>query len=165
MREKIWSNFIRTKYQALYLCQFNAYIRTIDRLANIILALTSSGSIGGWLIWKDQPLVWASILGVAQLINIVKPFLPYLKDKEQLAETYIFYETLHLDYERLWIEFETSTNEDQATDKYFQLKNKELIILDKLKNIKVNNYTNIERQARGEWAEYLRSNYNINVED
>lgn len=165
MRDKIWSNFIRTKYQALYLSHFNSYIRTFDRAVNIVLAITSSGSIGGWLIWKEYPYVWASILGVSQLINLVKPHLPYLKDKEQLAETYIFYETLHLDYERLWMEVEDTENESSLTDKYFQLKDKELQVLDKLKNIKVNNYNKIETLARQEWAEYLRSNYNVIIQD
>jgi hypothetical protein len=165
MREKIWSNFIRTKYQALYLCYFNAYIRTFDRVANIIIAIASSGTIGAWLIWKQYPIIWASILGISQVTNIIKPLLPYLKDKEALAESYIFYETLHLDYERLWIEYEADEDEQTATSKYFQLKDKELQVIDKLKSIKVNNYKKIERLARTEWADYLQSNYNVTIQD
>lgn len=165
MREKIWSNFIRTKYQALYLSHFNAHIRTFDRIANIIIAIASSGTIGAWLIWKQYPIIWASILGISQVINIIKPLLPYLKDKEALAESYIFYETLHLDYERLWIEYEADEDEQTATSKYLQLKDKELQVIDKLKSIKVNNYKKIERLARIEWANYLQSNYNVTVQD
>ncbi|MDW3192947.1 MAG: hypothetical protein R8G66_11305 [Cytophagales bacterium] len=165
MREKIWGNFIRTKYQALYLSHFNSYIRTFDRIANVTVAIASSGTIGAWLIWKEYPIVWASILGASQLTNIIKPFLPYLKDKQTLAESYIFYETLHLDYEKLWSEFETNEDEKMATEKYFQLRDKELQILDKLKSIKVNNNKKVERLARNEWANFLSSNYNVTVED
>ncbi|MEQ9442396.1 MAG: hypothetical protein RIG62_25375 [Cyclobacteriaceae bacterium] len=164
MRDKIWYNFIRSKYQAIYLCYFNSYLRTIDRVLIIITTVSSSGSIGGWLIWTHVPYLWASILGVAQLINIIKPLLPYLKDKEQLSETYIFYETLHLDYEKLWIEFEASEDVNAASKKYFELKEKELQILGKLKNIRVNNYKKIERLARRDWAEYLSINYDVKVE-
>ena len=88
-----------------------------------------------------------------------------MKDKQTLAESYIFYETLHLDYEKLWSEFEANEDEKTATEKYFQLRDKELQVLDKLKSIKVNNYKKIERIARNEWANFLSSNYNVTVED
>ena len=144
---------------------FNSYVRAFDRGFNITVAIASSTSIGGWLIWQQIPYLWASILAIAQIVNIVKPFLPYLKDKEQLAETYIFYETIHVDYEKLWTEYESSKNESEASEKYFKLKDKELIILDRLKNIRVNNYKKIEKLARPEWADYLLINYNVKAED
>jgi len=117
------------------------------------------------LIWKQYPVIWTSILGISQVTNIIKPLLPYLRIKEVLAESYIFYETLHLDYERLWIEYEADEDEQTTTSKYFPLKDKELQVIDKLKSIKVNNYKKIELLARTEWADYLKSNYNVTVQD
>jgi hypothetical protein len=98
------------------------------------------------------------------LLRRIMPFLPYLKDKEKLSETYIFYETLHLDYEKLWAEFEKNEDEEKANDKYFELKNKELTILDKIKDFKVNNYKKIERLVRIEWADYLQTNFNTKID-
>ena len=44
---------------------------------NIFLAVTSSGSIGGWVIWDKYSFLWAFIIAASQVINVVKQFLPY----------------------------------------------------------------------------------------
>ena len=41
------------------------------------MALSSSAAIGGWLVWKEIPYLWAVIIGASQILQTVSPLLPH----------------------------------------------------------------------------------------
>jgi hypothetical protein len=49
----------------------------IDRFLKIVLAITSSSSIGAWAIWNEYSWIWAGIIAFSQVITAITPFLPY----------------------------------------------------------------------------------------
>lgn len=49
----------------------------IDRFLKVVLAITSSSSIGAWVIWNEYSWVWAGIIAFSQVITAITPFLPY----------------------------------------------------------------------------------------
>jgi hypothetical protein len=51
----------------------------VQRLINVLLAITSSGAIAAWAVWKEFPVVWAAVIAISQVITAVKPLLPYEK--------------------------------------------------------------------------------------
>lgn len=50
---------------------------SVDRGLKIALAITSSSSIGAWVIWNHLSWVWAGIIAFSQVISAVNPYLPY----------------------------------------------------------------------------------------
>lgn len=61
-------NFIELKLQQA---------ETIDRRIKIFLAITSSSSIGGWVIWQEYSIFWAFLIATSQVITAILPHLPY----------------------------------------------------------------------------------------
>jgi hypothetical protein len=55
-------------------------------MINVFLAITSSGAIAAWVVWKQFPYIWAGIIAVSQVITAIKPYLPYEKRIEGIYE-------------------------------------------------------------------------------
>ena len=48
-----------------------------ERRTNTILAVTSTGSLGIWAVFKQFPLLWSGIIVVTHLIGATSKFLPF----------------------------------------------------------------------------------------
>jgi hypothetical protein len=162
MRDKTWHSMIAAKYKAIYLSYFNAFVRNGDRLLEAVVVITSSGGIGGWLVWVHIPYLWASMIGAAQIVKLLKPLLPFLKDMDDLADIYFFYEELHLEYEKLWMVLEVEgCTEEEITRRYFALRDHELEHQKKIRHFKVPRYKKLDKKTEADWKEYLRLNYQL----
>lgn len=165
MRNRIWQNLIRTKFQSIYLCHFNEFIRTCDKVVGFFMAFTSSAGVAGWLIWANYPNVWACIIGASQVVNMVKPYLPYVKHEDLLGDNYIFLEEIHLKIDKLWSNIERDKiSEDEAHDLFYEILEEENAFLQKTKGLKVATLPWIEKKAREEWGDYLYINYHVLIE-
>ena len=49
----------------------------IERVLKIILAITSSSSIGAWVIWNHLSWLWAAIIAFSQVVTAINPYLPF----------------------------------------------------------------------------------------
>jgi hypothetical protein len=78
----------------------------------IFIAIVSSGSIASWAIWQSLAALWATIIAASQLVNAVKPYLPYERRLKQLPPLAIALDNLFLDAERRWF----AVAEGQLTD-------------------------------------------------
>jgi hypothetical protein len=43
----------------------------------VLRAVASSGSIAGWVIWREYAFVWASIIAASQLADALREAIPY----------------------------------------------------------------------------------------
>lgn len=71
-----WMQFKQYKENCFYL---HAYIAKDERhewWRSFALAIGTSSAIGGWLVWKDVPYVWAVIIGVTQILQVASPLFP-----------------------------------------------------------------------------------------
>lgn len=150
---------IEAKYKAIYLVYFNSFVRTGDRMIEGLIILTSSGGIGGWLIWQDIPYVWAALIGAAQLTKLLKPVLPFLKEKEELADAYRFYEDHYLEYEELWDAMERSSLSEDVSVAYYRLRRKEVEQVGRMKDLRVPGFFLIRRQTERIWNQFLQLNF------
>ncbi len=75
----------------------------------VILAVGTSGTIGGWAIWKQGvgPGVWAAVAGFVALIAILKPLLQLSKAIERYSKLFIGYTELHNELQRVVLEVQT----------------------------------------------------------
>ena len=152
---------ITAKYKAMYLLNFNSYVRSADRWLEGLIVMTSSGGVGGWLMWQEIPWLWAVIIGSAQVVKLLKPLLPFIKDKEKLAEAYVFYEKLHLDYEKAWSNWQETRDQASAKRAYFDLREKEVKELANTQHLKVPEYRSIRYRTERTWKKFLSQHYAI----
>ncbi|MBW8813869.1 MAG: hypothetical protein JF588_10635 [Caulobacterales bacterium] len=82
---RYWQTFSTLKRDAIYINRYHGRVERIDRLLNMFSAMASSGSVAGWIIWKDLGLVWGAVIALSQALNAVKPYLPFRRRLAALA--------------------------------------------------------------------------------
>ncbi|WP_147082522.1 hypothetical protein [Methylobacterium haplocladii] len=56
------------------------------RAVEIIKAVASSGSIAGWVVFKDYPILWSSIIVAAQLLDALKNVFPFARNYKSASD-------------------------------------------------------------------------------
>ena len=79
MQERYWRKLTDKRYRLIYISEYYNQCVWVQRLINVILAITSSGAVAAWAVWQEFPVVWAGVIAVSQVITAVKPLLPYEK--------------------------------------------------------------------------------------
>ncbi len=79
-QEHYWKEFYRLKVHVTYVECMLEKTEQWDRTIKIFSAVTSSASIGAWAIWKELGFLWGGIIAVSQILNAIRPYLPY-KDR------------------------------------------------------------------------------------
>lgn len=72
---------------------------TIDKGISIIIAIGTSATIASWGIFKNFSIVWGLIVGVAQLLIAIKPFLSFNTNSKCFREYIISASQLFCDFE------------------------------------------------------------------
>jgi len=99
-----WLEFYQIKAHINYVELCLAKTERIDRALKIFLAVTSSGSIGAWVIWKEYAMAWAVIIAVSQVLNAIRGYLPYKERLRDLAALLNELEVLSLSMEAKWLD-------------------------------------------------------------
>jgi hypothetical protein len=125
-QEKYWREMDQLKVHVLYLEYYLESTVHIDRAINMFLAIVSSGSIAGWVVWQQFSFVWAAIIALSQAINAIKPHLPYAKRLRSLQSVSNELESVFIAMESHWFK----VSEGQLTSEQvhsLQMKYKEKI--------------------------------------
>lgn len=89
------------------------------------MAVTSSTSIGLWVVWKEHAMVWAAIIAGSQVVTAVRPFLPYKQRVTVIAEFTDAIQSIALESEKHWYQVaEGIWTEQEIHDKYIELATK-----------------------------------------
>ena len=72
-----WKELFQLKVHSHYIELFLKKSETHDRCINMILAISSTASIGAWAIWNNYAMVWGLIIAGSQVIQAIRPYLPY----------------------------------------------------------------------------------------
>jgi hypothetical protein len=62
----------------------------------------TSGTIAAWAIWKEYAVVWGVLLGVSQLLDAGKEYLPQAKSRKAASEFVTTVEGLFIDARFDW---------------------------------------------------------------
>lgn len=126
-QNRYWNTLKELRTHVLYLQDYAACSEWWDKSVNIFLALASSSSIAAWAIWKEQQLIWACIIAVAQLITAIKPFLPYKQRLGVIIALNDKIQELALECEKGWFDVaEGELTEREIHDRQIELRNKSL---------------------------------------
>lgn len=82
---RYWNLLVEIRVHVSYLHHYAASSERWDKATNVFLALTSSGSIAAWALWKEFTYVWPVLIATSQVITAVKPFLPYRERQKLLS--------------------------------------------------------------------------------
>lgn len=164
MRNKIWVSLVNYYSKASIMDNMVTRYQKYDKRVNMILAITSSGFIAAWSIWNFIPKIWATIVAIAQVIQTIKPYVPYSKYIRTLNEKSKSLHEINQKFERLFYDYDnTNIKEDVSASRYFELKKKAenlCFFEDDMDFIPKN--TDIEKATK-ETALYLKTEYNVEL--
>jgi hypothetical protein len=89
----------------VHICYLHYYAASSSRwenCINIFLAVTSSGSIAAWAIWREVTFLWPGLIAASQSITAIKPFLPFKERQRAVIALCDRYQTIFLRMERDW---------------------------------------------------------------
>ena len=90
------------KRDARYVDLCLARAEQIDRAIRAFLAIPASSSIGGWLIFQQYAIIWATVVAASQVLQAVKEYLPYKNRLKALAALSVDLNALSLVAEDQW---------------------------------------------------------------
>ena len=102
MQERYWNKMTDKRYQLIYINEYYSRYIKVQRRINIFLAISASGAIAAWAVWKEFPIVWAGIIAVSQVITAVKPYLPYEKRIDGIYDISSQYTVICNEMESKW---------------------------------------------------------------
>lgn len=127
IRDKIWYFLVDSKTNEVFSNLVVKKYQKLDLITNIFLVFTTSSSIAAWTFWKELPILWALIIGLSQLMTIVKPYFLFPKYIKTFNEKSIQWQHLSLSLEELWFQFNKNRiGEENATERFFELKRQTL---------------------------------------
>jgi hypothetical protein len=164
MKTQIWATFCDVKYKAYLISILVNKYQKWDRNINIFTALASSTSVASWIIWEKYQLIWSIIIVLSQIVTVVKPYFPYFKYVRELSDRSQKIDSLSIDFEKLWHDFQVKTlNTNEASALYFNLKKSLNEILNFGDDIIFSTSKNDEQKANQKMKVYLKNNFNIEI--
>jgi len=117
------------KFKAVYTGECSRRADLIGRWYSCFLAFASASSVAAWTIWKTIPDLWAGVVGFGQVLHLVKPYLPLIKNDKEFLEMSFAFESLYLEYERFWVAFDDDRiPNEEAEARFYVLREKEVEI-------------------------------------
>ena len=125
MRNKIWYSLVDCKTNEFYTSFVRRYYQWCEWILNSFLVLTTSASVAAWAIWDNLFILWAIIIGISQVLMLLKPFLLFPKYIKVYGDKNMIYQTLTWELEKLWYNYHNDKiTEERAYEEYDVIKNK-----------------------------------------
>ena len=164
MKTQIWSILCDLKFKEYCIGLLISKFQKIDRNINIFLALTSSGSIAAWVIWKEYPIFWGGIIAVSQVISAIKPYFPYNKYVNELNDRYLKVEFINIGLEQLWYKYSRKKiAEEDSNLQYVEIRKEIAKALNFSSDTIFEVDKRIEEKANKKMMIFLKNNYGITI--
>lgn len=160
MEDRIWNGLSNIKFRSIYTEKVSRRIHYIENGYSFFLSFASASSVAAWAIWAAVPYIWASIVTVSQVLHIAKPYLPFSKGARDFIEMSLLYESVYLEYEKLWYE-NRKANRDvgKLENRYNDLRQKKHAIDKCFKHIFRPELKGLVTKADVETDEFLTNNF------
>lgn len=76
-QQRFWRALYELVSHGYFLEGYSQRSALLERRTNAALAVTSTGSLGIWAVFKQFPLLWSGIIVVTHLIGATSRFLPF----------------------------------------------------------------------------------------
>lgn len=125
VQEHYWTDLYQLKVHANYVDSLLGRTELIDRCIKILLAISSSTSIGAWIVWKEYAFAWACIIAASQVLTVIRRYLPYKARLRSLVGLCNDFEELLIYMEMRWLDVANgSLSEAQINKLRFDIRTK-----------------------------------------
>jgi hypothetical protein len=81
-----WKELVQLKVRCEYMRRYRSLLaRWVTRFA-ALRAVASSGSIAGWVVWRELAFIWAAMIAAAQVADALKDVFPVTFQHQVAAE-------------------------------------------------------------------------------
>ncbi len=130
--DRYWKELHELRVHVNYLEIYMEKSESKNRYINGFLAITSSGSIGGWVVWKEYGFIWGGIIAASQVINAIKQHFPYRTRLKAIGNVLPEFENLLTSYEKKWFDIEKGKlTEREINDLQYDIRRKKDLYLQK----------------------------------
>ena len=85
-QQTYWNQLVLVKVVACYVRRYrDEQAWWISRIG-LFKAVVTSGTIGAWAVWKDHAFLWGVLLGIAQVLDAAKDYIPQTKYRRNASE-------------------------------------------------------------------------------
>lgn len=112
MKKILWESMLNSDFNEKYWRAVTEKYATLDFRIKIFLAITTSGTVAGWGIWQDYPIILKVLSSSAALTSIIAPFLNLSKKMEAAASHAGTWADLRVRYKSLWETFSSKGETD-----------------------------------------------------
>ncbi|WP_223543431.1 MULTISPECIES: hypothetical protein [Pseudomonas] len=132
-QERFWKELHELKFNIGFVQRLLLEAEAKERLIKAVIAITSSASIGAWVVWKELAVLWGAIIAGSQVLSVIYPLLPY-------ADRLKTFSLMLKDLELLFIEAEHKWQSVADGSMYAQKIDSERTLLHKQKSNILNKY-------------------------
>jgi hypothetical protein len=122
MRALLWRAMLDSDFNSRYWRALTDNYARYDLWLKIGLAISASGSVAGWSVWADVPLLWKSLSGLAAVASIASPLLAFSKKAEVSATHAGLWSDLRVRYADLWDKYKNTGESAVIQREHDQLK-------------------------------------------
>jgi hypothetical protein len=164
VKTQIWATLCDVRFKSYLLSILVNKYQRWDRNINIFIALASSSSIATWIIWDKYQLLWSTIIVASQVLTVIKPYFPYFKYIRELNQRSHKMDSLSIDLEKLWHDFQVKTlKQSEVKKQYFNFKKTISEALNFGDDIIFSTSSKDINNANLKMKVYLKNNYNIDI--
>lgn len=160
MRTRLWNNLSNIKFKVFYTEKWSKIDEFLGKFYSFILSFVAAGSVAGWSLWKEYPVLWGAIITISQLMHVAKPYVPFIGDDRDMIEMSHEFDLLYLKYEKLWynLEYDKLSKED-AEDQLYVLKEEECKIEKKYRKLYCPEIKRFTEDTQKKTYHFLSLNY------
>lgn len=161
MQLQYWFELQALYAHAKYLELYQLRSESIERVIGIILAITSSASIGGWAVWTEYAFVWGFLIMASQVVSVVYKFLPFKSRIKPLSSAGTELSVLADTAERQWFDVASGAlNEREINDLRFSIRTKKSAIMKSaFSGMALPENARLMRKAEEQMSAYFKSYY------
>ena len=163
MRDKFWHELTQIKHNVTYTVLYLERQKRILKIFNISILFFSAAGIMGLKFWDSFPLIACIIVTIISLFKLIMPQL-IMSERNllNLDKVHLFYSDQLLKFEQLWFEFNKKIiDENQLSEKYFELAKNELEINKILNDMDIYKPKNLVKKTKKICDNYFLSVYKV----
>lgn len=116
-QERFWKELYQLKFQINVVEAHFREADKYDRWLKMFTAITSSASIGAWVIWRDLSLLWAGIIATSHVATAIGPHLPFKERRIAYSSMLHELEALFIQTELKWQDVATGQLSENEINK------------------------------------------------
>jgi hypothetical protein len=121
-QETYWNQLVLLKIVSCYVRRYRDRQSRWINLIGFFKAAVTSSTIAAWVIWKEYAIVWGVLIGISQVVDAGKEYLPQIKSRRQASEFVSSIENIIIDARFEWYEiFVGKCDPDDIMDRWRKL--------------------------------------------